>query len=72
MTCLKREAEATSLHPLYPRDGATDVLREGRSLGEFSVSQLPGCKTEFWENFGVNYTQPGDLSQGLSSWLPPL
>ena len=32
----------------------------------------PGCKTKFWENFGVKQTQPGDLSQILSSWLPPL
>lgn len=54
MTCLKREAEAASLQPLCQREWGRDVLGEGRSLGEVSISPTPGCKTEFWENFGVN------------------
>ena len=37
-----------------PEGVGRDALGEGRSLGEVSVSPTPGCKTEFWENFGVN------------------
>lgn len=64
VTCPERETKAACPHPQYPRKGSRVALWGGASLS------LSGRETRFLENLGVSRTQPGDLDQVLSPWLP--